>query len=346
LNESSRAKLAERAALLERVREEVKGTLVGLEAAMEEVLAALLAGGHVLLEGVPGTGKTLLVRTLALALELDFRRIQLTPDLLPADITGSHVLDEQHGRRTFILREGPVFGNVVLADEINRATPRTQSALLEAMAEGQVTVGGETRKLPDPFFLLATQNPIEMEGTYPLPEAELDRFFFKTQVPRPGPDELREILLRTTRSLRPAPRPILSAAQVLDLRAAVREIVTPPAILDYVVRLISALDPTTPDPWPDLQRTVRHGPGPRGAISLLLGSKALALLAGRPDVSFDDVARLVKPALRHRLLLTFEAEAEGLTSDRLLDDIQSKVGPVSPELQRWQDKLAPREESA
>jgi MoxR-like ATPase len=282
------------------------------------VVTALLAGGHVLLEGVPGLGKTLLVRTLADTLDLSFARVQFTPDLMPSDVTGTNMIVDASGSRRFEFQKGPVFAHVLLADEINRATPKTQSALLEAMQEHSVTVAGQSWELPSPFFVLATQNPIEMEGTYPLPEAQLDRFFFKLRVLPPSREDLHAILDRTTGAETPAIRRVLARDRVLEMRTLIRQVPVARPIQDFVVRLIDATHPGA-SALPEVKRFVRYGSSPRGAQAILLGAKVLALRAGRFTPSFADVRAVAVPALRHRILLNFEGEAEGISTDQLLE---------------------------
>jgi MoxR-like ATPase len=295
--------------------------IVGQAALVESVLIALLASGHVLLEGVPGLGKTLLVRSLAEALDLSFARVQFTPDLMPADILGTTVIREGSGGKTFEFEAGPVFAHLVLADEINRATPRTQSALLEAMQERSVTIAKTTHPLHEPFFVLATQNPIEMEGTYPLPEAQLDRFLFKLVVPFPSHDELHEILERTTGDASPKIERALRRDQVLEMRALVRQVAVARHVQDQVVQLLEATHPQHASAPELVRRYVRFGASPRGAQSCLLAAKARALIAGRYHVAQDDVWQVARPALRHRILLNFEGEADGITTDRILDEL-------------------------
>jgi MoxR-like ATPase len=281
-------------------------------------VTALLAGGHVLLEGVPGLGKTLLVRTLADALDLSFARVQFTPDLMPSDVTGTNMIVDASGSRRFEFQKGPVFAHVVLADEINRATPKTQSALLEAMQEQSVTVGRQSWELPSPFFVLATQNPIEMEGTYPLPEAQLDRFFFKLRVLPPSPEELHAILDRTTGTDSPAIRRVLTRDRVLEMRTLIRQVPVARPIQDFVVRLIDATHPRAAA-LPEVQKFVRYGSSPRGAQAILLAAKVMALRAGRFTPSFADVRQVAPLALRHRILLNFEGEADGVSTDQILE---------------------------
>jgi MoxR-like ATPase len=305
---------------LDRLRQEIGRRLVGQADIVEGVIAALLAGGHVLLEGVPGLGKTLLVRTLAEALELSFARVQFTPDLMPADVIGTNMIVEADGQRRFEFQRGPIFANLVLADEINRATPKTQSALLEAMQEQAVTVGKQTYPLAPPFFVLATQNPIEMEGTYPLPEAQLDRFFFKLRVDLPGNAELHAILDRTTGAEDPVVRPVLGRARLLELRDLVRQVPVARPIQDYAVRLIEATHPARSG-VARVKKLVRYGSSPRGAQAVILAAKIRALSDGRFAPSFDDVRRSAAPALRHRVLLNFEGEAEGVSTDDVLAEV-------------------------
>jgi MoxR-like ATPase len=302
---------------LERLRVAVGRRLVGQTAIVEGVMAALLAGGHVLLEGVPGLGKTLLVKTLAQALDLTFSRVQFTPDLMPADVIGTNMIVESGGDRRFEFQRGPVFAHLLLADEINRATPKTQSALLEAMQERAVTVGKQSHVLEAPFFVLATQNPIEMEGTYPLPEAQLDRFFFKLRVELPERADLHAIVERTTGTRDDAVTPVLDRARILEMSALVREVPVARPIQDYAVRLIEATHPARTT-LPQVKKLVRYGSSPRGAQAVILAAKIRALAAGRFAPSFDDVRQSAAPALRHRVLLNFEGEAEGVTTDDLL----------------------------
>ncbi|HVU50907.1 MAG TPA: MoxR family ATPase [Polyangia bacterium] len=313
---------------LDRLTREIGRRVVGQAGIVEGVVAALLAGGHVLLEGVPGLGKTLLVKTLAEALDLSFARVQFTPDLMPADVVGTNMIVESGGERRFEFQRGPIFANLVLADEINRATPKTQSALLEAMQEQAVTVSKQTYPLAPPFFVLATQNPIEMEGTYPLPEAQLDRFFFKLRVDLPGNDELHAILDRTTGAVDPVVRPVLGRARLLELRDLVRQVPVARPIQDYAVRLIEATHPARTS-VPAVRKLVRYGSSPRGAQAVILAAKIRALLDGRFAPSFDDVRRSAAPALRHRVLLNFEGEAEGVSTDAVLGDILAALPEVT-----------------
>ena len=306
---------------VERIRGEIARVVVGHDAVVEGVIMALFAGGHALVEGVPGLGKTLLVRTLADVVDLTFSRIQFTPDLMPADILGTNVIveDSQGGKR-FEFQRGPIFANIVLADEINRATPKTQSALLEAMQERSVTVSKITHSLSSPFFVLATQNPLEMEGTYPLPEAQLDRFLFKLKVELPSRAALHEILDRTTAGTRPQADKVLSAPRLLELSGLVRQVPVARAVQDWAVRIVEG---THPRPGaPELtRRYVRFGASPRGAQACLLGAKMRALLDGRFAVSCDDIEAVARQALRHRLILSFEGEAEGVDPDHIIAQI-------------------------
>jgi MoxR-like ATPase len=304
------------------LRAEIGKVVVGQDAIVEGTLTALFAGGHVLLEGVPGLGKTLLVRTLSEVLDLSFSRIQFTPDLMPADILGTNIVMEvPGGRREFQFQRGPIFAHLVLADEINRATPKTQSALLEAMQEHQVTAGGELRKLSEPFFVMATQNPIDQEGTYPLPEAQLDRFFFKILVGYPSASELTEVLSRTTTGARPEVQRVLSRDGLLELMTLVREVPVASHVKDYAVRLVLATHPRTETAAPIASQYLRFGSSPRGGQTLLLAGKVRALTEGRFNVSFDDIEAVAPATLRHRLILNFEAEAEGITTDHIIGQI-------------------------
>lgn len=308
------------------LREEIAKAIVGQREVVDGVLYALLAGGHALLEGVPGLGKTMLVRTLAETLSLSFSRIQFTPDLMPADIVGTTVIDEsQGGQKAFEFRKGPIFAHIVLADEVNRATPKTQSALLEAMQEKRVSVGKRTHELETPFIVLATQNPLEMEGTYPLPEAQLDRFFFKLHVPFPGREDLHAILDRTTSTESVSPKAVLGKGEIVEMQKLVREVPVARHVQDYAVRLIQATHPDEKGSPDMTKRYVRYGASPRGAQSLLLGAKIRALFEGRFAPSVDDIRGIAHPALRHRVLLNFEGEAEGVKTDQVLDAVLKEL---------------------
>jgi len=320
--EAARADVVEFQKSIGELREEVGKMIVGNRDVIDGVLTCMLAGSHALLEGVPGLGKTMLVKTMAEALELQFSRIQFTPDMMPADILGTTVIDENSGgQKSFSFRKGPIFANIILADEVNRATPKTQSALLEAMQEHRVTVAKQTHLLEEPFFVLATQNPLESEGTYPLPEAQLDRFFFKLHVPFPGREELNEILERTTGVEMPKVRPILNRARILSMQQLVREVPISSHVKDYAVRLVQATHPTHGDSLDTVKRFVKFGSSPRGAQALLLAAKIRALFQGRFAASVDDIRASAMPALRHRVLLNFEGEAEGVKTDEVLQEI-------------------------
>jgi MoxR-like ATPase len=311
------------------LREEIARVVVGQQEPLEGLTVALLAGGHVLLEGVPGLGKTLMVRTMASALGLRFRRIQCTPDLMPADVLGTTILlEEPSGARRYEFRPGPVFTQILLADEINRATPKTQSALLEAMQEHAVTVAGEQRVLEEPFFVLATQNPIEMEGVFPLPEAQLDRFLFKLSIRFPSVEELGLIVDRTTGVEQQPIDAVVRRDQLLDLRRSVREVPLPDAVKQYALRIVEATHPDRPGTPEKLKRFVRVGASPRAAQALILAAKVRAALDGRTNAAFDDVRWAARPALRHRLVLSFEGEAEGATGDALVDTVLESVPDV------------------
>ncbi len=325
-----------------RVREQIERVIVGNRDVIDGVLTCLFVGGHALLEGPPGIGKTLLIRTLSQTLSLDFGRIQFTPDLMPADIAGTtvvHEVDTASGTdREFRFQRGPIFAQIILADEINRATPKTQSALLEAMQERSVTVAGTTHALPAPFFVMATQNPIEQEGTYPLPEAQLDRFFFKLLVDYSDRTELAEILNRTTMGESITPEPILDGPRIIEHQKLIRRVAIAPAIQDYAIRMVLATHPPAPASsrsasvgpasnrsqsfsTPMANKYVRFGASPRAAQALVLGAKCRALLDGRPAAATDDIRAIALPALRHRIIINFEAEAEGITTDAIVRNI-------------------------
>jgi MoxR-like ATPase len=308
------------------LRAEIGKVIVGQDEIVEGTLIAVFAGGHVLLEGVPGLGKTLLVRTLGDVLDLAFSRIQFTPDLMPADIIGTNlVMETPEGRRIFEFQRGPVFANLILADEINRATPKTQSALLEAMQEHSVTAAGEMRRLSEPFFVLATQNPIDQEGTYPLPEAQLDRFFFKLLVGYPNGVELTEVLNRTTETAQAQANRILTREALIELQQLVRQVPVASHVKDWAVRVVLATHPKTETAVPIANQFLRYGSSPRGAQTLILAGKVRALALGRFNVSLDDLEAVALAALRHRLILNFEAEAEGITTDHIIRQVLAEV---------------------
>lgn len=312
--------------VISKIRAEIGKVIVGYTETIDFTIIALLSGGHVLLEGVPGIGKTLLVKTLSEILDLKFSRIQFTPDLMPADITGTNIiLEDESGRKFFKFQEGPIFANIILADEINRATPKTQSALLEAMQEGSVTSGGVVYQLPKPFFVMATQNPIEMEGTYPLPEAQLDRFFFKLVLTPPAEDELLEIIDRTTNVKMPKVEKIADGRVIEELKQMVRSVPISKKVKEYAVKIVSATHPESKYATEKVKKYVKYGASPRGAQALVLGAKALALFENRSNVSFKDIRNVALPALRHRILLSFEGEAEGISTDEIIMNIIEEV---------------------
>jgi MoxR-like ATPase len=316
----SQQKAAGLLAKLATLRHEIREQVIGQDALIDDLLAGMLAGGHVLLEGLPGLGKTLLVRTLARGLGLDFARIQFTPDLMPSDVTGTQVLDEQGGTRQFRFQAGPVFAGLVLADEINRATPKTQSALLEAMQESSVTVAGVTHSLPRPFHVVATQNPIELEGTFPLPEAQLDRFLFRLDVKTPSSDAMRRILTATT-DVQPAVKVTpLSTADLRELQQLVREVLCGTHLVEFIAELLLLTHPDQPHSSETTRRFVRYGASARAGQAIILGAKARALMAGRPAVVRADLDGCMLQALSHRVLLNFEAEAERITVASLLPE--------------------------
>ncbi len=313
------------------LREEIGRIIVGHREVIDGVLTCMLAGSHALLEGVPGLGKTMLVRTLAESVGLNFSRIQFTPDLMPADIIGTTVIEEsERGEKVFEFRKGPVFANIVLADEVNRATPKTQSALLEAMQEHRVTVGRTTHTIEEPYFVLATQNPLEMEGTYPLPEAQLDRFFFKLHVPFPSREELHSIIDRTTTDHQASVEPVLGREDILGMQKLVRTVPVARHVQDYAVRVLQATHPDGEDAPEKVRRYVRTGASPRGVQAILLASKIRALFEGRFAASVDDVKASAPPALRHRILLNFEGEAEGVRSDNVIAEILHQLKEAKP----------------
>ena len=304
------------------VVEQIRSVIVGHQTVIDQVLACLLSDGHALLEGVPGLGKTLLVRTLGDALDLSFSRIQFTPDLMPADITGTNiVVADESGARSFRFQPGPIFANLILADEINRATPKTQSAVLEAMQEQTVSVARTTHILPKPFFVLATQNPLEMEGTYPLPEAQLDRFMFKILVQSPSQPELVEIMDRTTGPRTPRCRKVASAARILEMRDLARQVPVASHVKGYIAALVLATHPASENAPEITRKYVRYGASPRAAQAMILAAKVQALRQGRANVAFSDVKAAALPALRHRLILSFEGQAEGISTDEIIGRI-------------------------
>jgi MoxR-like ATPase len=316
------------------VQTEIGKAIVGHDEIVDGVLTCLFVGGHALLEGVPGLGKTALIRALSEALQLKFNRIQFTPDLMPADVIGTSIIQEdEHGRRGFKFMEGPIFAQIVLADEINRATPKTQSALLEAMQERQVTAGGEIRKLTPPFFVMATQNPLEQEGTYPLPEAQLDRFFFKLVVNYSNREQMHEILERTATGKTPRVEAVINGNQIIAHQQLVRRVVIAPHVRDYAIRCVMATHPRGEFAVPLVNQYLRVGASPRAAQAIELAAKVRALLDGRTHVAFDDIKSVVIPAMRHRVILNFEGEAEGMSTDavlkKLIDETPTNVGELA-----------------
>jgi MoxR-like ATPase len=309
-----------------KIQEEVSKRIVGQKEIIEGVLICLMTGGHALLEGVPGLGKTLLIRTLQEVLDLEFQRIQFTPDLMPADIVGTTIVaEDEDGRKFFEFQPGPIFANLVLADEINRATPKTQSALLEAMQEKSVTVAGQQRKLDLPFFVMATQNPLEMEGTYPLPEAQLDRFFFKLKVEYPTIDELDIIMERTTKREMPSVDKVCDGKLINELELIVRDILVAEDVRRYALRIVFGTHPEADDAPELTKKYVRYGSSPRGAQALILASKVRAILDGRYNVAREDIQAVALPSLRHRLILSFEGEAEGIDPDGIVQHLLEEI---------------------
>ena len=326
IGESIEEQAKEFAARYKAVYQQLGRVIVGHSDILHGVLTCLFVGGHCLLEGVPGLGKTLLVRTLAETLDLHFSRIQFTPDLMPADILGTNmVVETPEGGRVFQFQKGPIFTQICLADEINRATPKTQSAMLETMQEKKVSIAGKVFPMEPPFFVMATQNPLEQEGTYPLPEAQLDRFFFKLVVGYSNREELAEIIDRTTRGITIEPDKVMDGTEIVKWQNLVREVIVAPHVQDYIVRLTLATHPEGEFATESTNKYLRWGSSPRGAQTITLAAKVRALLAGRYNVSFDDVRRVFLPALRHRIILNFEAEAEGINPDQVLVDVLKKV---------------------
>lgn len=311
----------------ERIVSEIHKVIVGQDEVIEEIVVALLAGGHVLLQGVPGLGKTLLVKTIAKMFSLRFKRVQFTPDLMPADIFGTEVIEEDHttGKRAFRFVKGPVFTNILLADEINRTPPKTQAALLEAMGEHHVTAGGETHKLDAPFFVLATQNPIELEGTYPLPEAQLDRFIFNVVLDYLSPEHERQMVATTTSPNLNEVDTVFTGEEIIELQKLTREVTAPEHVIDYTVRLVGATRPGNANSPKEIGSKIKWGAGSRASQALILGGKARALLYGRYNVSIEDVRALARPVLRHRVITNFQADAEGVTTDDLISELLKTV---------------------
>jgi MoxR-like ATPase len=321
---------AEFAATVEKLKAEIGKVIVGHTEIIDKTLVGFITGGHVLLEGVPGLGKTMLVRTLADAVNVIFSRIQFTPDLMPADITGTNIVVEEDGHRRFEFQKGPIFGNIILADEINRATPKTQSALLEAMQEASVTFGGKTFRFEQPFFVLATQNPIEMEGTYPLPEAQLDRFMFKLDVKSPSVAELATVLDTTTGAIHAHAENVVDGKRIVEMRKLAEEVPIARHLLEYVARVVLATHPESPEAAPTVKQFVRVGSSPRGGQAIIRGAKMIALAKGNYNVSADDIRECAYPALRHRMILNFEGEAEGVRPDDIITKVLKHV-PDIPE---------------
>jgi MoxR-like ATPase len=326
VNEPRKISIEQFRQIANKIEDQLVRVIVGQDDLIHDLLVTLLAGGNALLEGIPGLGKTLLIRTLADVLTCSFRRIQFTPDLMPADIVGTMIIANlEDGERGFRFEKGPIFANLVLADEINRAAPRTQSALLEAMQEAQVTVSGTSYELPKPFFVLATQNPLEMEGTYPLPEAQLDRFLYKLHVPYPDEDELLEIGRRTTGATLPQVERVATGPVLIAMQHLAKQVPVAEKVFQYIARLISTTQPDTPVAIDSVRRHLRVGVSPRGLQAIVWGAKVEALLDNRKAVAIDDVRKVIFPALRHRLLLNFEAMADGVDPDEIIDDVLSNV---------------------
>lgn len=311
-----------------RISDELSKVIVGHQTLIQDIFICLVCGGHALIEGVPGLGKTLIVKSISQVLDLKYSRIQFTPDLMPADILGTNILmQDENGNRYFEFQKGPIFSQVILADEINRATPKTQSALLEAMQESKVTVFGTEHLLDPPFIVLATQNPLEMEGTYPLPEAQLDRFFFKLKVEFPNPAQLNEIIDKTTEEDQPELHKLIDGRSILEIRRLVKQVPTASHVKDYAIRLVLSTHPHERFSTAMTKKYVRIGSSPRGVQSLVLASKVRALLQGRFNTAFEDIKEVAKPSLRHRIIVNFRAEAEGVEAEDIIDDVLGKTPP-------------------
>ncbi|RUL48277.1 AAA family ATPase [Lysinibacillus antri] len=327
----SEQQYGEMSAQLQQVKQEISKFIVGQEEAIDYTIYSILADGHALLEGLPGLGKTMLIRTISEVLDLSFSRIQFTPDLMPTDITGTNIIERnENGKQQFVFQPGPIFSQMVLADEINRATPKTQSALLEAMGEKTVTILGDTKKMAKPFFVLATQNPIEMEGTYPLPEAQMDRFLCKILVPYPSKYELMEIMKRTTGALNIKLEKIMNTDSLVLAQEMVKEVLVADEMMEYAVNLVVATHPDNEEALPDVKQYVMYGSGPRGLQSIIKLAKARAVTSGRFHVSIADIKSVAKPALRHRLMLNYEGEASGKTVDDLIETILTTIKQGAP----------------
>jgi MoxR-like ATPase len=304
------------------LKNELGKVIVGQENMLQKIYIAILCGGHVLIEGVPGLGKTLVIKTLSQVMDLSYSRIQFTPDLMPADILGTNIVNEdENGRRFFEFFQGPIFGQMILADEINRATPKTQSALLEAMQEQRITIFGKEYRLESPFMVLATQNPFEMEGTYPLPEAQIDRFFFKLKIDYPTPDQMLEIINKTTEDYQPELNKVINAVEIIEMRQLIRQVPVSTKVKEFAVRTVMASHPIERCPISKTRKYVNFGASPRGAQALIMASKVLAILNGRYNASMDDIREIAKPTLRHRIILNLRGEAEGIDVDQIIEDI-------------------------
>ena len=304
------------------LKNELGKVIVGQENMLQKIYIAILCSGHVLIEGVPGLGKTLVIKTLSQVMDLSYSRIQFTPDLMPADILGTNIVNEdENGKRFFEFFQGPIFGQMILADEINRATPKTQSALLEAMQEQRITIFGKEYRLESPFMVLATQNPFEMEGTYPLPEAQIDRFFFKLKIDYPTPDQMLEIINKTTEDYQPEMNKVINAAEIIEMRQLIRQVPVSTKVKEFAVRTVMASHPIERCPISKTRKYVNFGASPRGAQALIMASKVLAILNGRYNASMDDIREIAKPTLRHRIILNLRGEAEGIDVDQIIEDI-------------------------